>query len=114
MRRQLESAPARRDRCDPMERRCHRCGHYIGTIERVGRRDACQNCHSDLHCCLNCAFHDPTYHNQCREPQVEHQVDKQVANFCDYFSFRVGPRGAKPTATDDARSRLDALFRRNQ
>jgi hypothetical protein len=95
------------------ERVCHRCGHDIGTIERVGRRDACLHCGSDLHCCLNCAFYDPPQHNQCRETQAARQVDKQVGNFCDYFSFRVG-RPGKPTPTDEARTRLDALFRKDR
>ena len=97
-----------------MERVCHRCGHDIGKMERVGRRDACLHCHSDLHCCLNCAFYDPAYHNHCREPQAELQVDKQAGNFCDYFSFRVGRPGTKPAGTDTARSRLDALFRKDR
>ncbi len=92
-----------------MERVCHHCGHQLGSVERVGRRDACLDCGWDLHCCLNCAFHEPTAHNQCREPQAERQVDKQVGNFCEYFSFRIGPRG-KPAKDDVARTRLEALF----
>ncbi len=94
-----------------MERVCHRCGHDIGAVERIGRRDACLQCRADLHCCLNCAFYDPAYHNQCREPQAEPQVDKQVGNFCDYFSFRTGRRlAADMKQKDGARARLDALF----
>ncbi len=92
-----------------MERLCHHCGHDIGTVERVGRRDTCLHCGWDLHCCLNCAFHEPGAHNQCREPQAERQVDKQVGNFCEYFSFRVG-RSAKAGKPDDSRARLEALF----
>lgn len=114
MTRQLESAPSPTGKCEPMERVCHRCGHDIGNLERVGRRDACLHCHSDLHCCLNCGFYDPAYHNHCREPQAERQVDKQVGNFCDYFSFRIGPPGANPAGTDTARTRLDTLFRKKQ
>lgn len=91
------------------ERVCHRCGRDIGAVERVGRRDTCLHCRTDLHCCLNCSFYDPTYHNQCREPQAERQVDKQVGNFCEYFSFRIS-RPGKATKADAARARLDALF----
>jgi hypothetical protein len=91
------------------ERVCHRCGFNIGTVERVGRRDTCLHCGTDLHCCLNCSFYEPAYHNQCREPQAERQVDKQVGNFCEYFSFRTGHPG-KAGKADDARVRLDALF----
>ena len=91
------------------ERVCHRCGHDIGTVERVGRRDACLHCGTDLHCCLNCSFYELGYHNQCREPQAERQVDKLVGNFCEYFSFRTG-RPAKASKGDEARARLDVLF----
>ena len=91
------------------ERVCHRCGHDIGSVERIGRRDTCLHCGTDLHCCRNCAFYDPAYHNQCREPQAERQVDKVVGNFCEYFSFRGGPR-SDTTPQDSARARLDALF----
>jgi hypothetical protein len=93
------------------ERPCHHCGRDIGRVERVGRRDACLQCGADLHCCLNCAFYDAAYHNQCREPQAERQVEKRAGNFCDYFSFRVGgQRAARPSGKDAARARLDALF----
>ena len=93
------------------ERVCHRCGHDVGRVERVGRRDTCLHCGTDLHCCLNCAFYGPAYHNQCQEPQAERQVDKQVGNFCDYFSFRIGRKSAADTAQkESARTRLDALF----
>ena len=41
-----------------------------------------------MHCCRNCRFYDPAYHNQCREPQAERQVDKERGNFCEYFDPR--------------------------
>jgi hypothetical protein len=93
------------------ERVCQRCGKDIGRVERVGRRDTCLHCGADLHCCLNCMFYDPAFNNHCREPQAERQVDKQAGNFCDYFSFRRGPRrAAAHTQKEGARARLDALF----
>jgi hypothetical protein len=92
------------------QRCCHRCGADIGTVERVGRRDACLRCGADLHCCLNCSFYDPAYHNHCREQQAERQVDKQVGNFCDFFAFRRGPASPASSPTATARARLDALF----
>jgi len=92
-----------------MSRACHRCGRAVGGVERVGRRDACLGCGADLHCCRNCRFHDPAYHNECREPQAERQVDKESGNFCDYFAFADGVCSAV-AATNDARAKLDALF----
>jgi len=89
---------------------CHQCGHDIGRLERVGRRDTCLHCGADLHCCLNCAFYDAVRHNQCREPQAERQVDKTAGNFCEYFSFRRGPRTGVAGPSARARAQLAALF----
>lgn len=93
------------------DRRCYRCGHAISSIERIGRRDTCLHCGTDLHCCRNCSFHEPTSHNQCREPQAERQLDKEVGNFCEYFAFRTGGV-TLPPSTDTARARLAELFRK--
>ena len=90
----------------PVGRRCHRCGADIGGVERIGRRDACLQCGADLHCCLNCSFYDATYHNHCREPQAERQVEKERGNFCEWFSLG----GKRAAVAGDARARLEALF----
>ena len=88
---------------------CHRCGGGIEAVERIGRRDTCPACGSDLHCCRNCRFYAPGLHNDCREPQADRQVDKERGNFCEYFSFV--PAGAGAAATGkDGRAALDALF----
>lgn len=93
-----------------MSATCHRCGRVIDRIERIGRRDACLGCGAELRCCRNCRFYDPGSHNQCREPQAERQVEKERANFCEYFS--VGATGGVAAAGAEARSTLEALFRR--
>ena len=86
---------------------CWRCATAIDTRERVGRRDVCLGCGTDLRCCRNCRFYDLPSHNQCREPQAERQVDKERGNFCEWFALgRV--RGAG--AVEDVRGRLEALF----
>jgi hypothetical protein len=92
-----------------MSRSCYRCGRDVGDLEQVGRRDACLGCGGDLHCCRNCRFYEPGYHNDCREPQAERQVDKQQGNFCEYFSFAQS-RQATAVGADDARAKLGALF----
>ena len=91
---------------------CHRCGRVIDRSERIGRRDACLGCGAELRCCRNCRFYDPTYHNQCREPQAERQVEKERANFCEYFSVHATGGVAAAAAGAEARGTLDALFRR--
>lgn len=96
-----------------MAHHCYRCDADQGVIERVGRRDTCVSCSADLHCCYNCEFHDPSFHNQCRESQADRQVDKDRANFCDYFQFRHTTAPGRPeTGVEGARASLDALFRK--
>ena len=94
-------------------RECFQCSADIGPLSAVGRRDHCLACGSDLHCCRNCTFYEPSQHNQCRESQAERQVDKEQANFCEYFRFREHAR--EPQQRDaqvDTRTKLEALFRR--
>ncbi|MDQ5987643.1 MAG: hypothetical protein CSYNP_03388 [Syntrophus sp. SKADARSKE-3] len=96
-----------------LPRRCHRCKKLIDLDDRIGRREMCPSCGADIHVCLNCRFHDPAAYNACREPQAERVLDKDRANFCDYFDFRA-ETGQKlmPTAgTPSAKDRLDALFK---
>ncbi len=96
-------------------RLCHRCGADVGSIDRVGRRDTCLQCGSDLHCCRNCRFYDRGYNNQCREQQAEPQVEKEQGNFCEYFAFREGGCGrTTDAAKQNVRSQLDALFRKDE
>lgn len=79
--------------------------------DRIGRRDTCPDCGAALRCCLNCAFYDTHYADACREPQAEPVVDKEAANFCDFFSFRTHQVQQLSAATD-ARARLEALFKK--
>lgn len=89
--------------------RCHQCGHVISAGQRIGRRDACLHCGADLRCCLNCAFHEPGAHNDCREPQAERQLDRARGNFCDWFSL-ADARPAQSPEAGDARAALARLF----
>ena len=69
---------------------------------RVGQRDACPRCNSDLHSCRNCNFYDPGKNNQCSEPQAEWVRDKEAANYCDYYRPSPNARtgGSAPSKTD--------------
>ena len=69
----------------------------------------CPRCSAFLHCCRNCDFYAPGLANDCREPRAEHVVDKEQANFCDWFRPAPTPRPAA-TSASGARAALDALF----
>lgn len=53
----------------------------------VSRAEVCPACGSDVRVCYNCMFYEVGAYNSCREPQAERVVEKDRANFCDYFSF---------------------------
>ncbi len=92
---------------------CFKCGREIEVRERVGFRDTCPGCDRPLHACLNCEFYDPTCHNECRETMAERVVDKDRANFCEYFAPAGRVRPAREGAPrTEAQSQLDALFRK--
>ena len=79
----------------------------------IGRRDVCPSCGADVHCCMNCAFHDRAASKQCREPAAELVKDKARANFCDFFSLAdAGSPGEAPPRDGQTRKALDELFRK--
>jgi len=87
-------------------------------LSSLQRTDSCPRCFSDLKCCLNCRFFDPSMNNQCREPQAEWCPDKEKANFCEFFEYRetssIGwPGGTEARAgKDQARAAFDSLFKK--
>lgn len=96
--------------------RCFRCDAPIALAsgERVGFRDDCERCGSDLHVCRNCELYDAGAYNQCREPQAERVGDRERANRCEWF--RPAANGVRAGATSPAAAReaLDALFRKKR
>lgn len=95
----------------PPDRQCQGCGRVFPAAVTIGRRDQCPDCGVDLHACVQCEFYDLTASNQCREAEAERVGDKEQANFCEFFRLSRQPGGGKPKA-DDARARLEALFRK--
>jgi hypothetical protein len=92
---------------------CFHCARAVEVKERVAFRDTCAGCDRALHACLNCEFYDPSYNNQCREPQAERVVDKDRPNFCEYFAPAHAARKAAGSAAASAgRANLEALFRK--
>jgi predicted RNA-binding Zn-ribbon protein involved in translation (DUF1610 family) len=92
---------------------CHRCKNELDVRDKVGRKEACPSCGSDLRVCLNCRFYDPGAYNQCHETQAERVVDKDRSNFCDYFVFNDAASGTgRGETTTDAKAKLENLFKK--
>jgi hypothetical protein len=91
--------------------KCAFCGVEIPHASRVGRQDSCPGCGRDLRCCKQCKFYDPRAYNECREVLAERVIDKERANFCDYFIVR-GSSKKKVNRTEEAKRALEELFRK--
>ena len=90
---------------------CAFCGEEIVLKDKVGRNDTCSHCGRDLRCCKQCKFYDPHSYNDCREVSAERIVDKERANFCDYFVLK-GSRKGNVNRTREAKKALEALFKK--
>ncbi|MCY4524802.1 MAG: hypothetical protein OXB84_08690 [Halobacteriovoraceae bacterium] len=66
---------------------CFHCKHdlKLASEDKISRREQCPHCSADLHCCSMCQFYDTTCYNDCREPMADRILEKEKANFCDYF-----------------------------
>ena len=80
--------------------------------ERIGFRDTCEKCDSDLHVCLNCIHYDSNAYNQCRETNAEWVSDRERANRGDYFADGDRPRDSAGAEPARARAALDELFKK--
>jgi hypothetical protein len=96
---------------------CWYCGSPVTEEEPIGRSARCQSCGKDLRSCKNCRFFLPGARGDCRESSAEGQVDKERANFCDWFSLDKKFRSQSPGQTreqekaDASRAAFDNLFK---
>lgn len=116
---------------------CWKCGASLAALTLPLRRlEVCGSCNAELHVCRMCLEYDTAKAKSCREPIAEEVRDKEHANFCDFFKpgadafqprdaaeierSRAGldalfgskaAQAAPQTAADEARRRLDELFK---
>ena len=81
------------------------------SVGRIGFRETCPHCHSDLHVCRNCDFYDEASHHECRETSADWVKKKETANICEYFRPR-SAGGAQHDGKQKALDALDALFKK--
>lgn len=95
-------------------KRCFSCKRPVASEARPGRSEVCDSCGTSLKVCLNCAFYEPASCGACREPSAERVVDKEKANFCEFFIFSDLADGGREAGADkrpDPLSALKALFK---
>ena len=115
---------------------CYKCNEKLKFEVKIGRRDMCPNCYAYLHCCKNCKFWDSSVHYECKENRAEFIRDREEGNFCLYFTFKdsaddsvdeaeqakeklramfggsMAPEKKAPQTADEARKRLEELFKK--
>ena len=96
---------------------CWNCGKPTGiTTGKVFRGDQCTECLADLRCCRGCRFFDPNRRAQCQEPVEKPIVNKEKANFCDFFQMRnvvkrPGGISVQKDTKEDRKKKFDDLFK---
>lgn len=92
---------------------CFRCNGQISDTFKimVSRSDTCPSCRADIRCCKMCQFYDPKSYNECRESNADRIVEKEKANFCDYYKFGPGSNDAE-SARQNALAAAAALFKK--
>ena len=89
---------------------CYKCGNEIDFDRiKMARTDPCLHCGQDMHCCKNCEYWDPGYHNECREQITEYITDRERANHCTNFTFKDGK--GETTDIESAKTKLENLFK---
>lgn len=94
---------------------CHTCRAEWTSKDKPGFRDSCGKCPADIHVCLNCRFYDVHKPLQCMEHIDDPVIDKEKANYCEFFQFADRPlpdktSPGKPTEADRAREKWKKLF----
>ncbi|MGD2081379.1 MAG: hypothetical protein PVF91_00310 [Chromatiales bacterium] len=91
--------------------KCWSCGREL-TPADLGRESLCPGCGKATRSCRNCRFYQPGQPDDCVEPMAERVLDKERANFCEYFEPDLDPRaGPGGGADEDLRAAAEALFK---
>ena len=91
---------------------CWKCGSELKKLLLpFSRYEECSLCNADLHACIACKNYDPAVSDSCHEDRADFVLDKDKANFCDYFKANPRPYKEKDdAAARRAKAQLAGLF----
>jgi len=91
---------------------CWNCGASLKEIPRpISRHANCPKCYEVLHCCRMCRWYAPGRPGDCDHDRAEPPVEKENANFCEYFAPGIGTYEAEEGMKKQAaRSKFASLF----
>lgn len=89
---------------------CFNCSNELDLSpgDKVMRSEECPKCYGSVHSCKMCHFYDKNAYNECKEPSADRIVDKEMANFCDYFVLKGSDNNSGSGNETDA---ANALFK---
>ncbi len=91
---------------------CWNCGASLADVPRpISRHANCSKCFEVLHCCRLCRWYAPGRPLDCDHDRADPPVEKETANFCEYFSPRLN--AFKPVLDEQkivAKAKLADLF----
>lgn len=91
---------------------CWKCGTTLrNLLLPFSRYEECSTCNADLHACICCKNYSASLADNCSEDRAEFVLDKEKANFCDYF--KVNPKAyglIDNAAAKAAKASLAELF----
>ncbi|MBT4791988.1 MAG: hypothetical protein HON90_10485 [Halobacteriovoraceae bacterium] len=90
---------------------CYHCKEEIKleNTASISRSEECEQCAANIRNCFMCNFYDKNSYNECREPTADRIVDKEKANFCDFY--KVNQRGKYNSEKEIALNAAEALFK---
>ncbi|MBK1645667.1 hypothetical protein CKO25_13620 [Thiocapsa imhoffii] len=97
---------------DPITGYCWKCGGGLTAFD-YGRETRCGGCDQPTHSCRNCRHYAPGRANACVEPMVDLVLEKERANFCDWFQPQPKRQAAGDgvTATNESGDPAETLRR---
>ena len=90
---------------------CWNCGENLDALPKpITRHNNCPKCYEALHCCVLCNYYRPDENIACDDERSDPPLNKENANFCEYFRPNFDMYDWRPASQDTARSKLNALF----
>jgi len=90
--------------------KCWFCGRDL-TKADFGREAQCLSCGKPTRVCRNCRHFAPGRPNNCLEPIAEHILNKEHANFCEFFDSTDQPIANTQTDPSDLTKLAEDLFK---
>lgn len=90
---------------------CYSCSKDTGLEggAKILKSEECPYCYASIHCCRMCRFYDDKVYNNCKESQAERILEKEKANYCEYFVL-VGGK-SEQEKQDEFLSNANSLFK---